>query len=124
MRAALKNIVAILTIVCLIGCSTTTQLTRPSATIARTEVSPGDSVEIQTTDGQRHEFKVTSVTDDAINGENTSVKLANIEDMQVTRLSTGKTVGAIGGGALLTLIVLGVLGAYAFGKAIEDRHND
>jgi predicted transcriptional regulator len=119
-----RNFVTALSIICLIGCSTTTQLTRPSTAIAKSEVGPGDSVSIQTKDGQRHEFRVTSVTDEAITGEAVSVKLANIEDMQVTRLSTAKTAGAFAGGSLAVIILLAALGAYAFGKAIEDRFND
>lgn len=114
-------IITILTIISLVGCSTTAQLTRPSSLILQSEVQPGDTVSLSTKTGQRHEFKVTSVTDGTIIGGGVSVPVADIEDIQVTHFSGGKTALAGLNGAGVLILALGTIFVIgAFEKGFKD----
>ncbi|HXG28208.1 MAG TPA: hypothetical protein VNJ47_05095 [Nevskiales bacterium] len=93
----------------MLGCSTTTQLTRPSPHMLKSRVAEGDSVTVTTKDGSRHVFEVTSVTEDEIRGTNAAVRMDDIEDLEITRLSTGKTALAGMGGVGLAVLVLGTI---------------
>ena len=48
----------------------------------------GDNVEIITSDGIRHEFKVTSVTEDQIIGKDTSIPIQDIVALSTRRVIT------------------------------------
>lgn len=97
------------------------QFTRPSAPALKSEVEAGDAVALTTKEGKRHEFEVISVTDEIIAGREVSVRVEDIEHLQVTRLSKPKT-------ALASLGVVGValiaLGTYVFIKGVEDGFSD
>lgn len=121
MRENLKGFVVVLMVLGLLGCSTTTQLTRPSPPILRAAVAPGDSVSVLTRDGNRHEFEVDSVTDDEIRGTGVSIRFGDIEDMRVTRFSTGKTAAAGLGGIGLVAVALGAIFVI---KTFEDGFGD
>lgn len=75
----------------------------------KSRVAEGDSVTVTTKDGSRHVFEVTSVTEDEIRGTNAAVRMDDIEDLEITRLSTGKTALAGMGGVGLAVLVLGTI---------------
>lgn len=72
----------------------------------------GDRVKVITEDGQRHEFRVTEISDSAVIGNDTNIEITQIVALESRRFSGGKT-ALLAGGTILLYQVLGAL-AIAF----------
>jgi hypothetical protein len=68
-------------------------------------VAHGDNVEIVTTDGQQHRFRVTTIDETTVNGSEISVPIDTIAELKVRKFDEGKTAGLIGG---ITATVVGL----------------
>jgi hypothetical protein len=74
-------------------------------------IRSGDKVQITTADGKEYTFKVTSVEDGFIKGNDTEIVVKDILSIKKAEISKGKTWALIGttiGVALLGLILYGV----------------
>jgi len=75
-------------------------------------VNVGDSVQVATTDGKTHKFKVSAVTAEQISGKDIDIPVKEIVAIQTREFSGGKTTALAAGGVGLmyvigTAIVLG-----------------
>lgn len=119
-----KSTVAIFLSVCLIGCTSMKAVETPtSATPA--QVVAGDQVQVTTKAGKLYVLEITEVSDDAMLGRDEAGKLwkvpfDQIQTLEVEKISAAKTAGATFAGVGVVAVVLFVLGAIAFGKAIEE----
>lgn len=69
-------------------------------------VARGDNVEIVTTDGERHRFRVTAIDQTTVNGSEIAIPIDTIVELKVRRFDGDKTAGLIGG------IAASVVGIY------------
>lgn len=69
-------------------------------------IQVGDNVRIITSDGTRHEFKVTSVTKDQIIGKDINIPILDIVALDTRSYSSGKTSAFVGGTVIWVLIIL------------------
>ena len=78
---------------------------------AGTLLKKGDHVLIQTKDGRSHEFKVTRLTGDRVEGKGESVSFDTIEWIDKRRVSGGRIAAIVGVtiGAVITVGILVVL---------------
>ena len=77
----------------------------------------GDDVKLTTRDNAVHEFKVTSITDEQVLGDNIEIPIDDIVGIETKQFSAGRTVGAAAaaGGTVLLWIIIGAL---AFGGSL------
>lgn len=80
---------------------------------AGTVVHVGDRVRLDTGDDQEYELTVTLLTDDVIVGEEGSVNIHDIQDVQIRKVSAIKTTGLVVG-------AVAILALYAYGKAYGE----
>ena len=69
-------------------------------------IREGDNVQIITSDGMRHEFKVTSVTQNQIIGKDNNIPILDILALSKSGVSSSKTSAFVGGTFLWILIIL------------------
>ena len=74
-------------------------------------VARGDHVEIGTTDGRRHRFRVTAIDETTVSGSEIAIPIDTIADVKVRKFSEQKTATLIGG------ITASVMAIYALGMA-------
>jgi hypothetical protein len=86
------------------ACSTVKPVEAPPEELQRLITSenllaPGDRVQLVTTDGSRHEFRVTSVNVDEglIRGEDEAVPIADVIAAQTRKIAIGKTTALAAG---------------------------
>lgn len=80
-------------------------------------VEPGDYVRVSTKDGDKLSFVVARVTSTMLAGESYSVLLADVEKLQVRRISVVKT-GLAGAGWVAAYVILtGIVTAAVFAAA-------
>lgn len=123
-----KATVAVLLSACLIGCTSMKAVERPTVA-APSQVVVGDEVRVTTKAGKIYALEVTEMAVDAMIGRDDAGKLwklpfEQIQTLEVEKLSAGKTAGATFAGLGVAAVALYVLGAIAFGKAIEDASDD
>lgn len=114
-------------IICLVGCTTLQPVTgNPAALqprIASGELlKRGDRVVILTKDGRTHEFNVTSVSANTIDGKSDSIPIDQVKFIQKRKVSVAKTALAVG---LAVVVVVAVVsaGRYRHGSAgAPSRH--
>jgi len=58
-------------------------------------LTPGDRVRINTADGQTHEFRVSAVYDDRIDGEEISISIDQIVSVETRVFNKGKTAALV-----------------------------
>ncbi len=68
-------------------------------------VKVGDSIQIATTDGRTHKFKVTAVTNDRISGKEIEIPVGDILAVQTREFSGGRTTALAAGGVGLIYII-------------------
>jgi len=77
-------------------------------------LSTGDKVQLVTTDGQHHEFKVTALTDTLIEGKKEQVAIDDVVALETSEFSGGKTALLVGS----TVIVYQLLAAVAIAATV------
>ncbi len=83
-------VIALIPMVVLSGCTTLTVAgSQPHEVVRKVEV--GKKVRIITKDGQRHVFKVTHMTSDAIGGKEVQVSYDDIVQVEVKELDAWRT---------------------------------
>ncbi len=76
-------------------------------------IEVGDSVQIATTDGKTHKFKVSAVTADLVSGKDIEIPVGDILAVKTREFSGGKTTALTAGGAGLIYIIGGAIAAGA-----------
>ncbi len=56
-------------------------------------IAPGDEIRVTTSDTRVIEITVSAVTDDAIEGRETSVPINSVQELEVSRFSLGRAAG-------------------------------
>jgi hypothetical protein len=112
-RTMFLKIVSILVIINIIGCTSLQTIQAPPEMLhdqirAQGIVKAGDKVRIITEDRKEHEFVVTAVTEDEINGKDVSIPIDSIVTLETREFSTGKTV-LLGAGITGTVLLIGAL---------------
>ena len=92
------------------ACTSTDNIKQPNTAEAiKAEVKIGDEIDVKTLDGTNHKIKVVDIKSDEIiateNGENTRIKIANIDSINKEGISIWKTTGAVVGTAYLYVLV-------------------
>jgi hypothetical protein len=102
------KIIACLTVIAFIvtGCTTLRPISQSQNEIQKPIsykeiIRSGDKVRITTTDGKQYKFKVTSVTDDYINGKDIEILTTEIKAIEKRQFSMGKTTLLVAGIAYL-----------------------
>jgi hypothetical protein len=123
-----RILVTVLTVVCLVGCTTLQPLPDTQPATIRESVKPGDRVELERMDGTRQSFKVESVGADALtgthDGKRYTVAFADIrsigERAMTTRAKVWTTVGVLGAAAAAIAIAGG--GGDSLGGGDDDGY--
>jgi len=84
-------------------------------------LEPGDTVKVTTTDGRKIKTEVVEVTEDSIVGEDVTIPLADVADLQRVKLSKIKT-GILAGVSVATVVTISLLIAIAasIGAALSN----
>lgn len=102
-----KRVVALLTLATYLttGCTSlqNVPIRHSDQTVARPQVSVGESVVVTTRSGEQKKFTVTAVEDDALVGRNERVAYADMQQLDVRRGEGGKK------GLIIGAVVLGVV---------------
>ncbi len=99
-----------------VGCSTMKPIDMPPEQVqqkisAGEVLGVGDAVKLTTKDNEVHEFKVTSLTDKQVLGENIEIAIDDIVAIETKQFSAGRTAAAAAaaGGTVLLWIIVGAL---------------
>ncbi len=98
---------------CIAGCATMSTINGSPAELqqriaARELVRPGDHVRITTTDGNRHDLDVTSVSAYSIDGKRVSILVKDVFAIEKREPSIGGRVAVITVAALAALAIVGL----------------
>lgn len=100
------------------GCTTTRFLPVPSAATAPDALpQPRSTVTVTLSSGEVRKFRLTTIDADALVGKDVRVPFSNIEKLQETRFSVGRTLGLITG----TIVVIV---AAAYGALLDDLDDE
>lgn len=117
------GLVLVLTL-CLVssGCTTMSPIPMSTETGApgTQQLRRGDVVELTLKDGQVRKFRITAVTEQAIEGAHERVAHADIVAVHVRTFSTGRTLGLAGGVVAAAAVLLVALVVAAGGGAISE----
>lgn len=78
---------------------------------------PGDRISVTTEDGKTQAFEVTGVTDSAVQGGNSTVRIDSIVTMRTKQTDTTRSVLAVAGGVAAMYVVAAL-------KAVDDIIDD
>ena len=106
MKTFLKQLLAAVVVLSMVGCTTITPLSVNGSELAHT-LKKGDKVEVVTSKGQQLNFKVDSVDETGLQGAGQRVAFNDIQSISRKETDTKNT----------TLVVLGVLAAGAIAAA-------
>ena len=106
MKTLLKQLLAALVVLSMVGCTTIQPLSVNASELSRT-LKKGDKVEVVTAKGQQLNFKVDSVDDSGLQGAGQRVAYNDIQSISRKETDTKTT----------TLVILGVLAAGAIAAA-------
>lgn len=107
-RHGSRRFIALVLVAALLGACTTSRPIDMGAGIdLAAGVQPDDYVEVTTFDGQELAFKVLQVEPEALVGENLRVERVQIETLEVTEPSLGRTAAVIGGTGLAVFLIVG-----------------
>jgi hypothetical protein len=103
MKTFLKQLLAAVVVLSMLGCTTITPLTANGSQLGST-LKPGDKVEITTTRGQQLNLKVDSVGASSLQGGGQTVAYNDIQSISRKEVDSQKTLwvvlGIVGVGAL------------------------
>ena len=104
------------------GCSTFQKIPHSNSLVNNVNVD--DKIRVETTDGNTNTFVVSKITSKQVSGSDLSITIQDIQSVEKSKTSAGKTAllsGVVVGGALAFPIVgLGVaVGTYTILKLIE-----
>ncbi len=111
-----KIVSVVLIILIVSGCSTMKPVEMPPDRVqqkisAGEVLSIGDKVKIATRDGEVHQFKVTEINDQQIQGDGIEIPIDEIVAVETKEFSLGKTAALTSGTVVLwALIVAAALG--------------
>jgi len=83
-------------------------------TYLETVIKNGDTIHVTMKNGVSHEFTVTELTDQFINGGDINIPLSDISSIKVKKVSIGKTAAVVGA----IILLIGLKNAEIFGKSI------
>jgi hypothetical protein len=106
MKTLLKQLLAAVVVLSMVGCTTIQPLSVNASELSRT-LKKGDKVEVVTSKGQQLNFKVDSVDDTGLQGAGQRVAYNDIQSINLKQTDTKTT----------TWVVLGVLAAGAIAAA-------
>ena len=96
------------------GCSTTKPVEMTPQEVqqkisAGELIAVGDKVKIATADGEVHEFEVTAVTSEQIQGDDIAIPIDDVVAIETKEFSAGKTAALAGGTVVVWAIIVAVL---------------
>ena len=106
MKSFLKQLLAALVVLSMVGCTTIQPLSANGSELSHT-LKKGDKVELTTTKGQQLNFKVDSVDETGLQGGGQRVAYNDIQSINRKEIDTKNT----------TFVVLGILAAGALAAA-------
>ncbi len=121
MEKFFTRILVILMCVSFVGCTTTNALTNMQPSAIQQNVKVGDKVVVLTTDANTQTFEVTEVTETYIAGADIKIDYSDIKSLEKKEINKGKTAAAVGGTALVVWVIIGIIGGYMFGKAMDEQ---
>ena len=116
----MKLISAVVVVLILSGCSTMTPVEMSPDQLhdqifAGDVLSVGEKVKIVTVDGKTHKFKVSSITDVSIIGDDIEVPIADIIAVETKEFSGGKTAVLAGSTLLIYVLIASISLGVGFG---------
>ncbi len=124
----LRFVLAVLTSISLISCTTMKAVERPTPSTPN-QVAVGDDVRVTTKAGKTYALEITAVAETSMTGREETGKLwrvpfSQIETLEVEKVSAAKSVG-LGLGITVLLWGAAILAmGYAMDKAFEDIGSD
>jgi hypothetical protein len=115
----MKTFVVPALIACTLGCTTLHPIANAPSDLSQHfndggVLQPGDRVIITTTKGVKHHFRVRSLHDGVIYGEQDSVPLSEVASIDRQETSAAKT-------TVLVVVILGIVGGIA--AAVNSAHH-
>lgn len=103
MNTLLKQLLAALVVLSMVGCTSVQPLTASPANL-RSSLKAGDRVELVTTSGEQLQFKIDSVDENGLQGAGKRVAFNDIQSINRKETDTMKTawvvIGVVAAGAL------------------------
>jgi hypothetical protein len=109
MKALLKQLLAAIVVVSMVGCTTIQPLTASPSQLSST-LKRGDQVEIMTSSGKQLKFKVDSVDANGVQGGGQTVAYNDIQSINRKEVDTSKTLWVV-----LGVVAVGAIAAAAGG---------
>jgi len=100
----------------LAGCATTKELAWPPAKPLTELIKPGESIRVETKDGKNYRFRVQEVRQDELVGRLRTIKIADIQKIDIVQSRPQRAAGAGLGGftifmyGIMILALIGILG--------------
>lgn len=124
MRGGIRSGLVLALTLCLVSSGCTTLSAIPvspgTGTPDTQQLRRGDVVEVTLKDGRVRKFRITAVTEHALEGAHDSVARADIAAVHVRTFSTGRTLGLAGGVVAGAAVLLVALIVAAGGGAISE----
>ncbi len=110
-RLTINNFIIYLVLIAFTaGCTTMRPLPATSAQSLATQLEVGDKITITRNDLSDVTFEVTAFSDEGISGGGVFVAYSDIQQVQVSEFSTGKTVGLV---AVIVVVVAAAASSYS-----------
>ena len=100
-----KFIIYLVLIAFTAGCTTMRSLPATDAQSLASQIEVGDKIKITRNDLTNVTFEVGAISDEGISGDGVFVAYSDIRQVQVSQISTGKTVGLV---AAIVVVVLAI----------------
>lgn len=103
-----KFIIYLVLIAFTAGCTTMRPLPATDAQSLASQIEVGDEIKITRNDNTDVTFKVSAASDEGISGDGVFVPYVDIRQVQVVRISTGRTVGFV---AAIVVVLGAIIGS-------------
>ena len=106
-------------IVFLSGCTSLQTVSLADDPSIVSKIRAGDSITVFLKDGTQSSFVVEDVDSTSISGAARTVQISDIQSVELRQVDSGKTMGAVGVGIVIT-VLLGAALADGFEDGLED----
>ena len=106
-----RALVLILCMSLVSGCTTLKPVNLAEPQSIRSQIKPGDELQLTTRDGKVRELRLNEMTEKQLVGENEKLNISDITEIERREISTGKTLTLV----VLSVLIIGILTASSSG---------